>query len=83
MDFSHHIMHTIQHIIKCEQDIMAMMHQMFLFLTIRQLWRSIVMVIPFSMTRNIRKNYDENQFTVDCILKKKNVVRPVLKSEYL
>ena len=41
MDFSHHIMHTIQHIIKCEQDIMTMMHQMFLFLTIRQLWRSI------------------------------------------
>ena len=41
MDFSHHIMHTIQHIIKGEQDIMTMMHQMFLFLTIRQLWRSI------------------------------------------
>ena len=41
MDFSHYIMHTIQHIIKCEQDIMTMMNQMFLFLTIRQLWRSI------------------------------------------
>ena len=41
MDFSHNIMHTIQHIIKCEQDIMTMMYQMFLFLTIRQLWRSI------------------------------------------
>ena len=42
MDFSHSIMHTIQHIIKCEQDIMTMMNQMFLFLTIRQLWRSII-----------------------------------------
>ena len=42
MDFSHYIMHTIQHIIKCEQDIMTMMNQMFLFLTIRQLWRSII-----------------------------------------
>ena len=41
MNFSHYIMHTIQHIIKCEQDIMTMMNQMFLFLTIRQLWRSI------------------------------------------
>ena len=42
MDFSHNIMHTIQHIIICEQDIMTMMNQMFLLLTIRQLWRSIV-----------------------------------------
>ena len=38
----HYIMQTIQHIIKCEQDTMTMMNQMFLFLTIRQLWRSIV-----------------------------------------
>ena len=29
MDFSHYIMHTIQHIIKYEQDIMTMMNQMF------------------------------------------------------
>ena len=42
MDFSHYIMHTIQHIIKCEQDIMTIMNQMFLFLTIRQLLRSIL-----------------------------------------
>ena len=41
MDFSRYIMHTLQHIIKCEQDILTMMNQMFLFLTIRQLWRSI------------------------------------------
>ena len=41
MDFSHYIMHTIQHIIKREPDIMTIMNQMFLFLTIRQLWRSI------------------------------------------
>ena len=40
-DFSHNIVHTIQHIIKCEQD-MTMMNQMFLFFTIRQLWRSIL-----------------------------------------
>ena len=32
MDFSHYIMHTIQHKIKCEQDIMRMTNQMFLFL---------------------------------------------------
>ena len=42
MDFSHYIMHTIQHIIKCEQDIMTMVNQMILFLTIRQLWRHIL-----------------------------------------
>ena len=55
MDFSHYIMkssqyiiqmlkyitRTMQHIIKCEQVIMMMVNQMFLFLTIRQLWRSI------------------------------------------
>ena len=29
MYFSHYIMHTIQYIIKCEQDIMTMMNQMF------------------------------------------------------
>ena len=40
MDFSHYIMHNLQHII-CEQDILTMMNQMFLFLTTRQLWRSI------------------------------------------
>ena len=48
MYFSHYIMHTIQHIIKCEQDIMTMMNQMFLFLTIRQLWRSIIATIPIN-----------------------------------
>ena len=50
MDFSHYIikssqytiqmlryiMRTRQHIFKCEQDIMMMVNQMFLFLTIRQ-----------------------------------------------
>ena len=50
MDFSHYIMHTIQHIIKCEQDIMTMMNQiMFLFLTIRQFWRSIRNIILQSL----------------------------------
>ena len=31
MDFSHYIMYTIQYIIICEQDILTMMNQMFLF----------------------------------------------------
>ena len=51
MDISHYIMHTIQHTIKCEQDIMTMMNQMFLFLilTITQLWRSITEAFIFTV----------------------------------
>ena len=36
-----YIMRTMHHIIISEQDIMMMVNHMFLFLTIRQLWRSI------------------------------------------
>ena len=66
MDFSHYVIHLIQHIIKCEQDIMTMMNQMFLFLTIRQLWRSIQISQPLyvhtssDFLRIIQSLYEES-----------------------